>query len=187
MKKLISILATSTFIAILFSSNTYAQNMYASNSGNAIHTTVSPASEESKQPANVISVISHDDIVAANPTVISKFSLLFPGATNLQWTGSKNNFWVSFLNKGRKCRASFTSNGKMNYAITDCLLEQLPGSFRKEIKKDYSDYNFYNAIEINAYNALTYQVVLENANSFTTLKYTSEGVEKIQQVKKTAN
>ncbi len=124
--------------------------------------------------------------VTANPVIAAKFSALVPGATNLQWTNTDDNCWVSFLNNGRKGNASFTPKGKMNYIIADCGMEQLPAAFRETIKKQYASYHLFNAIEVTAHHAVAYQAILENAQGYITLKYTADGIEEIQQVTKTA-
>lgn len=130
--------------------------------------------------------MSNSESVATNQIVAAKFSTMFPLATNSQWSNAKGDVWVSFENNGRKSRASFTPGGKVNYIISNCSMEQLPGAFSKTIKKGYASYSLFNAIEIQAHGTLAYQVVLENQVSFITLKYTSDGVEEVQKVNKTA-
>jgi hypothetical protein len=125
-----------------------------------------------------------EDIATSNPAIAAKFSAMFPAATSAQWSSTKDNLWVSFVHNGRKGSASFTPQGKVNYVIVDCAMEQLPKAFGASIKKDYPLYSVYNAVEIKAHDAVAYQVVLENPVSFITLKYTSQGVEEIQRVKK---
>ena len=120
----------------------------------------------------------------ANSLVTAKFSALFPTATSQKWTGGVDNCWVSFINSGRKVKASFTLEGKLNYAITDCAIQHLPATFSKIITDSYASYQLFNAIEITAHGTVAYQAILENSKGYITLKYTSEGVEEIQQVKK---
>jgi len=114
----------------------------------------------------------------------ASFSTLFPNATQQKWTSSEGNSFVSFLNNGRKATASFTTKGKMTYVITDCSMNDLPAAFSKNIKNDYATYQLFHAIEIKAHGETAYQAVLENAAGFVTLKFTADGVEEIQQVKK---
>ncbi len=120
----------------------------------------------------------------ANAAVSAKFATLFPTATEQKWSTSADNCWVSFLNNGRKAKASFTKEGKLNYIISDCAMEHLPGAFSKTISNKYASYRLFNAIEIKAHETVAYQAVLEDSKGFITLKYTSEGVEELQQVKK---
>ena len=63
-------------------------------------------------------------------------------------------------------------------------MENLPAAFSKTITSNYASYHLFNAIEIAAYSTVAYQAILENSKDFITLKYTSEGIEEIQQVKK---
>ena len=117
-------------------------------------------------------------------TAEGTFSTLFPHATQTIWKITPENSFVFFINDGRKVRASFNEKGAMNYAITTCSIEDLPASFSKTIKTSYADYQLFHAIEIKAYGETAYQVVLESASDFMTLKYTVDGVEEIRLVKK---
>ncbi len=114
----------------------------------------------------------------------ASFSTMFPNASQQKWSSAEENSFVSFLNAGRKATASFTTRGKMNYVITDCGMNDLPAAFSKNIKKDYASYQLFHAIEIKAHGETAYQAVLENAAGFVTLKFTADGIEEIQQVKK---
>lgn len=171
-------IAATILLTIVLSTNSFAQEMYASTSVKTSYATNTTAVEEN----NITKTA-----VTANPVIAAKFTTLVPGATNLQWTASNDNFWVSFLNNGRKGNASFTPKGKINYIITDCEMGQLPGAFSKAIKEQYASYHLFNAIEVTAYNAVAYQAILENTQGYVTLKYTAEGMEEIQRVKKAAN
>lgn len=171
MKNLIgSIFATATIFLSLVT-NCSAQEL----ANNAKGSTVNTNSTESK----------NTDVT--NQVVANSFSTLFPAATSQRWTTKDNNTFVSFLNNGKKANASFSLKGKLNYVITECELEHLPASFIKEIKKDYASYKLYNAIEVKAHDAVSYQAVLVNELDFITLKFTDGGVEKIQQLKKAVN
>lgn len=171
MKKSFKAITAAAFFTALLSGNSFAQNLYVTN---AAKTLVSNSAVDNTIKSSTPS----------NEVVAAKFSRLFPAAKAQQWTSSENTCLVSFDNNGRKSRASFTSNGLMNYVISDCTMEQLPAGFAQKIKKDYSGYKLYNAIEINAHESVAYQAVLENESTYLTLKYTNEGVEEIQKVKK---
>lgn len=114
----------------------------------------------------------------------TNFSTLFPNASQQKWSIAAGNNFVSFLNNGRKATASFTAKGNMNYVITNCELNNLPEDFSKSIKSNYADYKLFHAIEIKAYGETAYQAVMESATNFITLKFTNDGVEEIQTVKK---
>ena len=128
--------------------------------------------------------ISNKKNVAASPVVLAEFATLFPTATMQNWTASADNCWISFLQNGRKAKASLTQKGKVNYIITDCAMENLPDALSKAITSQYASYRLFNAIEIEAHGTVAYQAILENSKNFITLKCTSEGIDEIQQVKK---
>lgn len=125
-------------------------------------------------------------LVIANPNVklVKKLAQLFPNAIGQQWWVFNNHYHVSFMNKGQKSRAVFTKEGKFNYAITDCRLEQLPTLLQDQIKNDYAGYTLVHAIEISAHNSTSHQVVLEHAAGYITLKATLLDVEQVDTKKK---
>lgn len=172
--------ASNKFIAVTFLLAiglpfiSFAQQSYVSNSVKFTDANTSAIVDENRNAKTVV----------ADALIVSKFSSLYPNATNLKWANSDNNYWVSFLNNSRKAKASFTPKGILNYTITDCAMENLPAAFSKSITNNYASYHLFNAIEIAAYSTVAYQAILENSKDFITLKYTSEGVEEIQQVKK---
>ncbi len=97
---------------------------------------------------------------------------------------SRRIILCSFLNKGRKARATFTLKGNMSYAITDCSMEQLPEALRKKIAGEYQGYTLLQATEITAYDTVAFQAVLESAAGYITLKSTAEGIEVVEEQKK---
>ena len=169
------IIAVTFLLSIGLSSASFAQQSFASYSVKLSDANTTAFVDENSNAKTV-------DVTDA--LIVSKFSSLFPNATNLKWANSADNYWVSFLNNNRKAKASFTPKGILNYIITDCAMENLPAAFSKTITSNYASYHLFNAIEIAAYNTVAHQAILENSTGFITLKYTSEGVEEIQQVKK---
>lgn len=175
MTHLVKTIAASFLFTVAMSMHTIAQQSYTAGA-------TTPAYANNNLPAEADEVTSGR--VSVNTTTQASFTALFPNASNLAWGGGADNYWVSFLNDGRKANASFTAKGKMKYSITACDMQHLPATFAKTIASAYAGYTLFNAIEIKAHGAVAYQAVLENSTGFTTLKYTTDGVEKIQQVKK---
>jgi len=114
------------------------------------------------------------------------FSILFPNAEHSKWSQKDNTFYVSFSNEGKKIQASFDANGRLNYTITNCSKEQLPANLQQYLQKNYGEYDLFHAKQINAYDAVSYEVILENADHFVTIRSTRDGIEKIKQVNKVA-
>lgn len=178
MQKSIKCLAATAVISFLLSGNTLAQDAHASTDTKTMFSNI-PAVEKA------IFTSSNEDIMAKNPVILATFSTMFPLATSSKWSNVNDDLWVTFLNDGRKTSACFSAKGKINYAISDCAMEQLPAKFSKTIKKDYALYSLIKAIEIKAHDAVAYEVVLENQLNFIRLKYTSQGVEEVQKINKT--
>lgn len=167
MKQSFKVIAATFLLSLGINTLSFAQDMVAVH---PVKTTTIISSDEENNPGENV--------------VISNFSSLFPNASQPKWAVSGGNNFVSFLNAGRKATASFTSKGSLNYVLTSCGTENLPSGFNKSIKKYYAGYQLFNATEIKAYGETAYQAVLENATTFVTLKYTTDGMEEIQQVKK---
>lgn len=166
MKQSIKLVATIIFFSLVLTTQSFAQDMIA------------------VQVKSGISSLSSGENSGKENTAKRSFSALFPNATKQKWTGTAENSFVSFLNSGRKARASFNEKGAINYVITNCSIEDLPADFSKTIKTNYAAYQIFHAIEIKAYGETAYQAVMENATSFITLKHTVDGVEEIRLVKK---
>ena len=187
MKILFKTMLTAIVLMLSMTNSTNAQNMYAANSRSSgqdnqadAGTVVTKTAEEPTTDGNATSIA----ILESNLKLKERFSALYPAAEKQRWGMVENCYYVSFLSNGRKSRASFTQKGVMTYAITDCTMEQLPIALRTIIGKKYPGHKLLNGIEINAYNEIGYQVVLENATSYITLKSDGEIVEKIQETRK---
>lgn len=128
------------------------------------------------------------DAGAANSVLNAKTEArlmeLYPQASEVVWSKMQDNYYVSFLNQGRKAKASFSAKGKMNYCITECSAQQLPADLLSTIRKEYTGYTVFNSVEINAHNTTAYQAIIENNVGFITLRYSSNTVEEVEQVKK---
>lgn len=173
------------FAAAFFQVNPlYAQQVYASSSNGNNSVSAAITGSEKNIETTAFNNVAPDGKSIANHRLLKVFSTLFPGADSGKWSETDHIFQVSFLNNGRKSRASFNENGTMNYAITDCSEDQLPGILTKFIKANYDGYTLFNMVKINAYNTTAYQVILENADEYITIKSTNEGVEETGHVRK---
>ena len=103
----------------------------------------------------------------------------FPQATQQQWWQHGDGFYVQFLNNGQKARAVLNKKAALQYAITDCSLDQLPQLLRKTMADEYEGYTLKHAIAINAHSTVAYQAVLENEQGYITLKATGDQVEAV--------
>lgn len=125
-----------------------------------------------------------DNNITTNTALKSVLVTLFPAATEQQWCQNATGNYVSFLNDGRKASASFSVKGKLNYAIIECDGNQLPKDFGRIITQNYPSYSLFHATKIIAHGETAYQAIVENAKGFITLRYTTDGLEEIQKVKK---
>ena len=171
-------------LAFPFTNSSFAQQVSEN-----IATTLNPVKGFSeatiiKNDLASANTIMPNTIRANYPKLMKRFSTLFQNSSNQQWTEVNQTLFVSFINNGKKARASFTKDGIMNYAITDSDLKQLPSGLQQHIKNNYPGYTVFNAIEIDAYNTMAHQVILKDADGFITLKSTTDGVEEISHVSK---
>lgn len=73
----------------------------------------------------------------------------------------------------------------VQYTVTNCTLNQLPGALQNKISKYYAGYAYVSAVRINAHDAVAHEVILQNEKDILTLKSTEDGVEEIQTITKT--
>jgi len=185
MKKFLPIFLFVFITGLVLSNNLFGQLLVAGNASDskAIKERSHDISHDVKADEVIITPAA---LAESNVKLSTRFKARFPGASMAQWTNGSEAFYVTFLNNGRKAKACFTSAGRLNYTVTECTLEQLPASLRKNILAGYKTYTLFNAIEIDAYGSIAHQVILENATGFITLGATEEGVSEIQQVTKGA-
>lgn len=186
MKKEFKAALTLTVMLFSLTNVSTAQQIFASNSpqpGELSNNSASAVVAEQASGA-VVLLAASAKILVANPILKEKLAVLYPAASGQQWATIDKGFYVSFLNNGIKSSAAFTTDGTLNYAISNCTFQKLPAVLRKQIAKNYPGYTVLSAIEINAYQEITYKVVLENAAGYVTLKSNSDTVEKVQQVAK---
>ncbi len=120
------------------------------------------------------------------PTAAAKnlFTELFPDAREIKWSSLAAGQVVCFLNKGHKVMAGFDPRGRLTYIITTLYGEQLPIDFSRILSRDYGSFRLLSAKEVKAHGETAYYATLEGANEFVTLKYTRDGMEVEQLVKK---
>lgn len=153
-------LAAIAFFSVLQS--LHAQQQYNQKTSPLVHVSA---------PIPVLeNTVTSEDILESNTNLKTTFVKMFPGASQEHWSKQEKGYWVSFQDKGRKIRAGFTLEGKFNYSISDCAREKLPTVLRNEIKNNYSGYQLTDAIEIRAFDQVTYQVVLESHTGYVSLK-----------------
>lgn len=182
MKNSCKIITATVLLIILFSGHLSAQKLFAQADDKKVYPMSGTFDSDTKTDMeNALSV--SEKIVLTNPRLIARFASRFLAATEQKWFPLSYGFGVSFLNGGLKARASFTQKGKMNFVITDCTTH-LPESIQKAIPGEYIRWAVNNAIEIKEDDTVYYQVVFENEKNYTTLKFTSDGVGKIQQLNK---
>ena len=169
MKQSIKIFIASLIVSLGMFTMAFGQNMYVANPAKNTTQGIALPAEENSKPIHMAE---------------ENFSTLFPNATQQKWSSVGANSYISFDNNGRKANASFNAKGEMNYVITSCTTNQLPAAFSKTIKNDYAAYTLLHAKEIKAHGETAYQAVIESAQQFITLKYTTDGTEEIQIVKK---
>ncbi len=121
---------------------------------------------------------------AANIKISASFNRQFPTAEQVKWISGEQTSEVHFVVNGRKTKAVFTPNGCLRYALTTCTAEQLPKQLQQLIQKQYTGFVVLNAVEINAHDAVAYQVILENKTGYVTLKSTADAVEELERITK---
>lgn len=132
--------------------------------------------------------VSEDHSVAAstvpNTAAMNLFSRLFPDAREIKWSPLAKGQAVFFQNQGQKVQAGFDTKGRLNYVLTTLTKEQLPAELLKAIHSGYNSYELISAKEIKAHGEIASYAILESSTDFVTLKFTKDGVELEQRVRK---
>lgn len=149
----------------------------------AFNTTLVQNAGRTEQPGVNSSVNSVSTVVPAS-AILARFNSIYPSAEGAIWYCTEQFNYASFLNAGHRINVSFAPDGKLNYSIAACEMSQLPESFKKIIKREYKDAQILNTKRIEAYGRTAFWAVLENLSQFVVLKYTNDGVEEVQRVKK---
>lgn len=165
------IFAATLLLSTAFCSSTIAQQSFAEPVYAKNNIAISPGNSAVASPVN-------------NAKTEASFVAHFPKADNAVWAANGKNYFVSFMNEGKKSNASFTAKGKLNYCISTCTIDQLPTAFQKSIRQEYAGYSLLNASQVQAHGITAYEAVLENDKGYKTLKYTVAGVEEITDLKK---
>ena len=129
-------------------------------------------------------IADHNISAPGNAAMAAKFAAMFPTAQNPVWSTESKGYWVSFISEGRTTSACFNTKGQLNYSIISCTNTQLSKAFQNFISKSYPGYQFFSAVQINAYGEETQQAILQNTTGFVTLQSTKDGIEEIKKVYK---
>ena len=130
--------------------------------------------------------------VASEPTGIrskrnkffSSFPLDFPNAQNVQWTTYNNIYSATFMIDDLVTRAVYNTAGIFSYAVTNYPTDRLPTHILKSVSRNYKSYQIFSATELKAYGSRAFHIILENNNSYLTVKITNNSIEELKKLKK---
>ena len=88
-----------------------------------------------------MTIVSFGQVRPAPPEVANAFTKMFPDARNIMWRDKLTNFCGYFADKGEKCEAKFTPDGKWISTEESILWDSLPPLVMDSLKScKYADW-----------------------------------------------
>lgn len=110
----------------------------------------------------LFSTVSSAQVVSAPPEVANNFVKMFPDAANIQWRNKMTNFSAFFNDKGVKCEAKFTPDGKWISTEEAIQWDSLPPIVRDSLRScKYADWKGTSAYVLRSSDGMTqYHIVV---------------------------
>jgi hypothetical protein len=115
---------------------------------------------------------------------IDNFEATFTGASNVEWTSTKNFTIASFMQDDRKVEVFYDPAGEFVATTRQIDIEDAPAYSRKIITRKYIDYVVKEAFEFRADNELHYFISIENDKENIVLKVKEGSVSIFSQTEK---
>jgi hypothetical protein len=111
---------------------------------------------------------------AANPPVnekvISSFNEVFPGVVNAKWYEYSNYYEVVFVNHDISHRIKYGLQGEVLSVRRDYTEKDLPLFILSKVKSNYKGKRIFGVTEITSEESVSYNIVLEDAKQWITVK-----------------
>ena len=115
------------------------------------------------------------------------FSKSFPDATNAKCSRFEKKYGVDFIKNEKQHKCLYNVKGNLIYSLSYGSEKDLPRDIRREVKREYIDYDITQAIEANEDNRDVWIVNLDDANSFITVAVENGSIEELSHYKKSKN
>ncbi len=136
-----------------------------------------------------IAILLSTSSFAGDPPVderVSKsFKESFPHVSNARWYENEKFYEVLFENDGITCRMMYDLKGNLITVRRDYLEKDLPIYIMVKTKEAYKGKKIFGVTEITSSDGITYNIILEDAKHWTTVKSDASGnMHVVQKLKK---
>ncbi len=115
---------------------------------------------------------------------LNAFSKKFPDASQVKWSRVGNKYGISFMDEDKQHRCLYNVKGNLIYTLRYGSEKDLPRDIRKDIKREYVDYNITQAVETHEDNRNVWIVNLDDENNLVTVAIENGSMEELSHYKK---
>ncbi len=100
---------------------------------------------------------------------LTAFSKSCPDAINAKWERVGNFYAVDFTKSEKKYKSLYNVKGNLIYSLFYGSENDLPRDIRKDVKREYIDYNITQAVNVNEDNRHVWLIKLDDENNLVTV------------------
>lgn len=115
---------------------------------------------------------------------LSAFSKSFPDANNATWSRVGKKYVVDFIKNEKQHKCLYNAKGNLIYSLSYGSEKDLPRDIRRDVKREYIDYNITQAVETHEDNRHVWIINLDDANSFISVAVENGSIEELSHYKK---
>ena len=115
---------------------------------------------------------------------LNAFSKKFPDASQVKWSRVGNKYGISFMDDDKQHRCLYNVKGNLIYTLRYGSEKDLPRDIRKDIKREYVDYDITQAVETHEDNRNVWIVNLDDDNTLVTVAIENGSMEELNHYKK---
>lgn len=133
-------------------------------------------------------LISTSSFAGNNPPderISKTFKESFPHVSNAKWYENEKYYEVLFENDGITCRMTYDLKGNLLNVRRDYLEKDLPIYIMVKAKEAYKGKKIFGVTEITSTEGITYNIIMEDAKHWITVKSDASGnMHMVQKLKK---
>lgn len=138
-----------------------------------------PSTVKNLQPA-----LNTSSDIKIYENVAEAFQKIFANAENVRWDKVQNNYLAKFSIGDVEKRALLTSKGQLIYEITYGKEKHLPVDIRKNVKRNYVEFNITSAVLVEEANRSIWVINLEDDKHFVIARVENNEIEEVKKYMK---
>jgi hypothetical protein len=116
--------------------------------------------------------------------VMRSFMQLFADATDVKWSATDGQYYTTFKQNGKVCKAVFKSNGTMAFCLKYGTEKDLSREIRKQLKSTYLDYKIDMAVEVTTHDLNAWIINLSDSDNLVVASYHDDELKELHHYKK---